>query len=134
MVNEYRTDIYKSAKISIGKVMRNPEILRLVLDHLKNLKKCVKELPYLSSCVPDQCKTQQICNKAILENGETFKSVPVCYKNKKMCHKAVDNHLSTAKYVPDPHRTEEMCYKAVNRYFLYLILVLINIKLNKCLT
>ena len=37
MVNsEYRTDIYKSAKIRIGTVMRNPEILRLVLDHLKN--------------------------------------------------------------------------------------------------
>ena len=42
MVNEYRTDIYKSAKISIGKVMRNPEILRLVLDHLKNLKNVLK--------------------------------------------------------------------------------------------
>ena len=51
-----------------------------------------------------------------------------------MCDKGVDNHLSTKKYVPDPHRTEEMCYKAVNRYFLYLILVLINIKLNKCVT
>ena len=37
MVNsEYRMDIYKSAKINIGTVMRNPEILKFVLDHLKN--------------------------------------------------------------------------------------------------
>ena len=26
-------------------------------------------------------KTQQTCDKAILENGRTLKSVPDCYKN-----------------------------------------------------
>ena len=45
-------------------------------------KYVVRELPYLLGCVPDQYKTQQICDKAIFENGETFKSIPVCYKNK----------------------------------------------------
>ena len=75
-----------------------------------------------------------MCHKTVNNYPHTLEFFSECYKTHKMCDKAVDNHLSTAKYVPDPHRTEEMCYKAVNRYFLYLILVLINIKLNKCLT
>ena len=47
---KYSTDIYKSAKISIGTVMRNPEILKFVPDYLKTKKICkpaVKKLPYL---------------------------------------------------------------------------------------
>ena len=41
-----------------------------------------------------------MCDKAILENGRTFASVPDCYKNQemcipsynKMCDKAVNTH------------------------------------------
>ena len=36
----------------------------------------VKKLPYLLRYVPDRCKTQQMCEKAILENGGTLKTVP----------------------------------------------------------
>ena len=38
---EYSMDIYKSVKISIGTVMKNPVMLEFVPDHLKT-KKCVK--------------------------------------------------------------------------------------------
>ena len=38
-------------------------------------KHVVKKLPYLIRYVPDQCKTQQMCDKAILENGGTLKSL-----------------------------------------------------------
>ena len=31
-------DVYKSLNISIGTVMRNPEKLKFVLHHLKNIK------------------------------------------------------------------------------------------------
>ena len=34
-----------------------------------------------------------MCDKAILENGGTLKSVSDCYKNKKMCNRVVDNYL-----------------------------------------
>ena len=34
-------DIYKSLNVSVGTVMRNPEMLKFVLDHLKTKKKCV---------------------------------------------------------------------------------------------
>ena len=38
--SEYNMDIYKSAKISVGAVMRNPEILKFVPDQLKTKKMC----------------------------------------------------------------------------------------------
>ena len=35
-------------------------------------KYAVKKLPYLLRYVPDWYKTQQMCDKAILENGRLF--------------------------------------------------------------
>ena len=55
-------------------------------------KDTIKKLPCLFRYVPDQYNTQQMCNKAILENGGTWKSVPDCYKNEEMYNKAVDNY------------------------------------------
>ena len=49
-------DIYKSLNISIGIVIKNPEMLKLVPDHLKT-KHALKKLPYLSKYVPDKYKT-----------------------------------------------------------------------------
>ena len=58
-------------------------------------------LPYLLRYVPDQYKTQQICDKAILENGGTLKSVSDSYKNKKMCNKAVNNYPHALEFVSE---------------------------------
>ena len=44
-------------------------------------KHAIQKLPYLLRYVPDRFRTQQVCNKAILENGGTLQSVPDCYKN-----------------------------------------------------
>ena len=38
-------------------------------------------LPYLLRYVPDRSKSQQMCDKATLENGGTLKSFLDCYKN-----------------------------------------------------
>ena len=89
-------DIYNYLNINIATVMKNPEMLKFVFNHLKT-KRCylkmrkhaVKKLPYLLRYVLDQYKTQQICDKAILENGGRLKSVPDCDKNQEMCNKAV---------------------------------------------
>ena len=71
-------DTYKSISIGIlvlehSEMMKNPEILKFVPDHLKTKKKkCehgVKKLTYLLIYVPDQYITQQMCDKAILENN-----------------------------------------------------------------
>ena len=45
-----------------------------------------------------------MCDKAILENGGTLKSVPHCYENQEMCNKAVDNYPHVLELVPE-------CYK-----------------------
>ena len=66
--SEYIANICKSLNISIGTVMRNPEMLKFVTDHLKTKKMCkhaVKRLPYPLRYVPDQYKTHQMCDKAV---------------------------------------------------------------------
>ena len=78
-------DIYISLSFNFGTVMKNPEMIKFVPDHLKTKKMrkyAVKKLPYLLRYVPDQYKTQQMCDKAILENAGTLKSVPDCCKSK----------------------------------------------------
>ena len=52
----------------------------------------------------------------------------------KMCDKGVYTHPSTIQFVPECYKSQEISYKAVIRCFLYLVLFLINIKLNKYVT
>ena len=45
MVNsDYNPDNYKSLKISIGSIIKNPKMLRYILDHLKRKKIVKKQL------------------------------------------------------------------------------------------
>ena len=46
-----------------------------------------------------------MCDKAILENGGTLKSVPDCYKNQEMCKKATGNYSHALEFIPDCHMT-----------------------------
>ena len=48
--SEYNMDIYISVKISIGTVIRNPEMLKFTPDHLKT-KKCVNIKKWIIKCV-----------------------------------------------------------------------------------
>ena len=53
--NEDSMDIYISVKISIRKVIKNIEMLKLVPDHLKTKKICkhaVKKLSFLIRYIP----------------------------------------------------------------------------------
>ena len=97
-------DVCKSLNVSIQTLMKNPEIVKFVLDHLKTKKMCkhaVKKLLYLLRYVPDDHKTQQMCDKAILENGGTLKSDPDCNKNQEMRNKAADNYPQVLERVPE---------------------------------
>ena len=51
-----------------------------------------------------------------------------------MFDKAIDTYLSTTTFVPECFGTQEMCDKTVDKYFLYLVLFLIDIQLKKCVT
>ena len=84
-------DIYRYLNINIGKVMKNPEMLKFAPDHLKTKQMCnyaVNELRFVIIYLPDQYKNKKICNRANLENGGTPESVPNQYKTQKMCNKA----------------------------------------------
>ena len=84
--------------------------------------------------VPDCCKNQEMCNKAVANYPHALECVPECYKTQNKCDKAVDNYPFTIRFVPECYKTREMCDKAVNDFFLYFILFLIGIKLKKCVT
>ena len=56
------------------------------------------------------------CDKAILENGWTLKSVPDCYKNQWMGNKTVDNYLHALEFVPESWKTPKKCDKAVDTH------------------
>ena len=80
---EYMTDNCKSLKVSIEAIIKNPEMLMFVSDHLKTKMMCkhaVKKLSYVIIYVPNQYKTQ-MCDKGSFENGGTLMFVPDCYKN-----------------------------------------------------
>ena len=61
-------------------------MLRLVHNHLKTNKMCknaVEKLPIILKYILDKYKTQQLCDKAILENAGRMDSIRDCYKIKK---------------------------------------------------
>ena len=53
--SDYSTDNYKSLKISIGTVIKNPEMVRFIPNHLKTksmYKNAVRKLPFITRYVP----------------------------------------------------------------------------------
>ena len=55
--SEYNMHICKSVKISIGAVIKYPEMLKFVPDHLKTKKICkhaVKKSPFVIIYIPEQ--------------------------------------------------------------------------------
>ena len=79
--------------------------------HLKT-----KKMRHAVRYILDQYKIQQMCDKGILENGGTLKSVPDYYKNHEMCNKSVDNYPHALEFVAECFMTRKICDKAVNTY------------------
>ena len=132
---EYRKVDYKSPKISIEVVIKNPELLKFVADHLKTKtmrKHANKRLRFVIRYVPNQYQNQQICDKAILENGGTLESAPDCYKNQQMCDKSVSNNPHALVVFPDCYMTQKCVTKLSILILLQYNLLLNAIKLKKC--
>ena len=102
-----------------------------------------------------------MCDKAILENGGTLKSVldcfqnyrfqekynkaidnspyalesvPECYKTQKMCDTAVDTYPSAITFVPECFVTKERCDESVNKCFFVFDSIRDQYKTQKCVT
>ena len=58
-----------------------------------------------------------MCDKAIIDNDGTLKSVPDCCENQEICNKEVDNYPPALEFVSECFMTQEMYNKAVNRCF-----------------
>ena len=63
--------------------------------------------------VPDQYKTQEICDKVVEEVSWLLKYVPDNFKKQKMCNKAVKEGPWLQRYVPDNFKKQKM--KAVKK-------------------
>ena len=48
-----------------------------------------------------------MCNKATVENGGTLKLVPDNYKSQKMCNQVVDNYVDALEYVFECFKTQK---------------------------
>ena len=73
-VSEYSVGNNKSLKLNIRSILKNPEILKFVPDHLKVKSMCnytVKKLPIVIRYASVQYKTVEMCDEAILENSGT---------------------------------------------------------------
>ena len=63
--------------------------------------------------IPDNLKTQEICNEAMRIEPYSLAFVPDCFKTEEMCDKAVEIDPFILWYVPDYLKTKEMCIRAV---------------------
>ena len=95
--------------------------------------------------IPDQYKTQMMCERAVEDEQETLEFVPdqyniqmMCetafekytraiefvrdqYKTKGICNEAVEAYPCTLKFVPDKYKTQMICEKAFEKPWLLLL-------------
>ena len=83
----------------------------IILELKKYLS--IQLIPYLLWYVPDKYRSQQICDKAIMENGGALKSVSNCCKNQEICIRTFDNYHHGLEFVTE-------CYKIYNAIILYV--------------
>ena len=81
--------------------------------------------------VSDCYKDQEMSSKVVEKYSNALEFVPESYETQEMCDKFVSAYSSTIKFVPECIMTQEMCNKAVIDSFLYLILFVTNMKLKK---
>ena len=65
--------------------------------------------------VPDQYKTQEMCNETVEKSPRMLKYVPDLFVTQEMCNEAVQSDPWMLKYVPDSFVTQEMCNEAVKK-------------------
>ena len=76
--------------------------------------KSFSSYPSTIKYVPDQFKTQEICDKAVDKCYFVFNFVSDQFKTEKMCNEVVSNDLFKLKYCHDRHKIQNTCDKAVD--------------------
>ena len=86
----------------------------LVDLELKRHKNAVKELPFQIRYILDQYKTQEMCDRRIVE--DLFLNAGGIKKKKKISNKPVNNYTHALEFVPNCYKTQKPCNKAVDTY------------------
>ena len=71
-------------------------------------------MSFVFHSVPDQCKTQEMCDKIVSKDHFKLKYCHDRYKTQEMCNKAVDDFLPALKFLPEWFVTNKMiscCFK-----------------------
>ena len=68
----------------------------------------VDEKADLLQYVPDEYKTQEMCNNTAIRNAMMIKYVPQQYKTQEMCGRAVAEERWVLRYMPDHYKTQEI--------------------------
>ena len=75
------------------------------------LKKCVIKQSidvFVFDSIPDQYKTQEMCDRVVSEDPFLIVYCPDKYKTQEICDEAVDDYLAALKLIPDWFVTNKM--------------------------
>ena len=75
----------------------------------------IEKNPWYLNYVPDQYKTQEICEKVFQEYSRQQYAVTDRFKAKRMCEKAVEESPWCLKDVLAHFKAEKMCERAVEK-------------------
>ena len=67
--------------------------------------------------VSDHFKTQEICERVVENKPETFQFIPNHFKTQEICDKAIKDDSSSLQYVPDWFVRREGVYMWYNDYY-----------------
>lgn len=112
---EFCKEIIKKYKLTLKfipneeKIKQKKWTIKYTLEKNKmneNWKQAIKKGLPLEN-VPEEYKTQELCEMALDQNNEAFKFMPEKYKTKKICGIALRQNPSLLQYVPEKYKTEK---------------------------
>ena len=88
--------------------------------------------PRFLKLIPDDLKTQEMCNKAVEKAPWLLYDVPVCFRTLGMCSRAVEKCQHPLRFISDHLKTQEVCEKAVEKTHISWVISLIVLKPKGC--
>ena len=99
--------IYKDAALSLEYTNEHhPKCARYL--ELKPLR-ILSEVPHFVNYIPDNFKTQEMCDKAVRWTHSYNKNIPDRFITQKMCNIWVNQYTGNIQYVPQRFITQKMC-------------------------
>ena len=122
----------------------NPKGINKMSDLFKTMFRCVmlKCVPWnwlvyieprFLKLIPNDLKTQDMCNGAIEKAPWLLNEVSLHFRTQEMCESAVEKCLHPFRFIPNHLKTQEMCEKATEKTHISLVISLIVLKPKVCM-